>query len=113
VSVAKALNKIPKPYRDHPSRYEQACLREVLRVLMDVPVDDPLVRLPVDLHEVRLDGEFPDTKVVIVASRGGDLAALEWEIWGNDFGVVRPDDSNRGSPLAVADQIMIDFYEHF
>lgn len=98
-----------RPYHENPSMYEQACLREVMRGLSGLAPEGPDVA-PYNIHEVRLEGEYPDTRLVVRLSRLGPPATLEWGLWSDDFGEV-PDESNRASPAQVADDVMIQVYE--
>jgi hypothetical protein len=104
------IHPVSESTHSDPSSYEQACLREVLKELADVPVDDPQEGVPTNIHEVRLEGSYPDTKLTIVLSRVGAPTPLEWGLWGDDFGEV-PEDGPRASPGVVANDVMVQVYE--
>jgi hypothetical protein len=100
-----------KPYRENPEMYEQACIREVMKDLAGLVLRDPGEFLPVNVHGVRLEGSFPDTKLILTLSRRGPPDEFVWRLWGDDFGEVLPDESNRAGPTAVACEVMIEVYE--
>jgi hypothetical protein len=100
-----------KPYRDNPEMYEQACIREVMGSLASSIVSDPTAALPLNVHGVRLDGVYPETRLILTLSRIGSPEELEWRLWGDDFGEVLPDDSNRPGPKIVASEVMTQVYE--
>ncbi len=64
---------------------------------------------PVEVHDVRLEGTYPDSKLVVQLSFRGSVATLEWALWGADFGEVG--EWGRAHPEQVADEVMIQVYE--
>lgn len=94
----------------NPSMYEQACLREVLRALAEIGVDDPKDRVPINIHSVGLEGRHPETKLVLALSRQAAPTVIEWRLWGDDFGEV-PEGGPRPSPESVAAQVELTVWE--
>lgn len=104
------MSEVPptRPYRDDPVRYEQACLREVFKGLYDFPLEET----PTVFHAIFLEGSYPDTKLTIVLSRLRPLGRLEWDLWGDDLGQVKDDESNRASPEQFAGDVSLQVYEY-
>ena len=91
--------------------YEQACLALVLGGLSTLNWEDPERRTPTCIHEVRLEDGYPNTKLALVLSRFGEPVRFDWRLWGDDFGDVHVDESNRASPAAVADEVLMQVAE--
>ena len=68
-------------------------------------------RVPTIFHDIRLEGSFPDTKLVIDMARGNEYRdTREWNLWGDSFGGL-PDDMTAAPPEEVLVQVSVIVYE--
>ena len=102
----------PKPYRDNPMLYEQACLRAVMWTLSGTPMFQPPSEIPFRVLGVALHGTYPDTKLVVKFARSQEPATFPFELWDDGSGEIRQDDSNLVGPLYLASEILTEIEEH-
>ncbi len=88
--------------------YEQVCLRLVRKEALG---NETFRRDGTEIHEIRLEGQPPETKLVVDLERLGQRDELEWRLWGNDFGMV-PAGASPPSPEHVAQLVLVQLYEY-
>jgi hypothetical protein len=93
-----------------PAAYEQACLEAVRRGLGDVESDPGYRFVPKRIHDIRLQGSYPDTELVVDVSRGSERAQLTWELHGDAFGTPQAP-GYQEPPEGVAQQVYIQVLE--
>jgi hypothetical protein len=103
-----------QPYGWHasedPEAYERACLEAVQRAVRgeeEMSRNEPWPRI---IHDVRLQGEYPETEIVVDVERVDRRAALVWRLHGDDFGTPAAP-GYQDWPLSVADQVLIQVLE--
>jgi hypothetical protein len=69
------------------------------------------VAAPHDVHGVWLEGSYPETRLVVAASRGREQSRMSFGLWDDEFGKILPDDSNRASPAYVSSEIKVAVWE--
>jgi hypothetical protein len=89
---------------------EVACFEEVKRQVSGDPI---LKRDMTIVHDIRLEGSYPDTCIAADVQRFARRATLSWKLWpeGNgDFGGP-PLGGGHVGPAMVARDIIVDLYE--
>lgn len=105
------MSRGSRPYgwytADDPGAYEAACLEAVKRALRDSPTTRR--GLPIVIHDLRLEGEYPNTEIVVDVARAGCREPLRWRLHGDEFGETAS--GYQDWPQSVADQIFIQVLE--
>jgi len=103
-----------QPYGWHasedPEAYERACLEAVQRAVRfeeDRSKNEPWPRI---IHDVRLQGVYPETELVVDLERVDRRAVLVWRLHGDEFGTPAAP-GYQDWPLSVADQVLIQVLE--
>lgn len=89
-----------------PQAHERQCLEQAKLAVSDF-------RKPELIHDVRLEGSYPDTRLIVEVSnlRDPTHVELEWQLWGGlDFGDVGA--LGTESPEMVGDYVLIAVNEH-
>jgi hypothetical protein len=101
------------PYGWHasedPGAYERACLEAVQQAVRGVETMYRKQAWPIVIHAVRLQGEYPDTQIVVDLERVRHREVFAWRLHSDDFGTTAP--GYQDWPESVADQILIQVLE--